>query len=170
MTDPTPPDGLDPRPDLVHVIVPLKIEDGWPPVESERLWAEPLGDDLYRIDNVPWFARNLAEGDVVRASAPDGSSWPVVTDRISWSGNCTIRIIPLRSGPLGGDLQAVIDRLVPLGAQAEGALPAFTLVALTIPPESDLAAIVHELQEGESNGSWSFEEGCISDAWIEATS
>jgi hypothetical protein len=170
MTGPTPPDELDPSPELVHVIVPLEIEDGWPPVKSERLWAEPLGDDLYRIDNVPWFARNLAEGDVVRAFAPDARSWPVVTDRISWSGNCTIRIIPLRSGPLQGDLQAVIDRFVPLGAQAEGALPAFALVALTIPPESDLSAIASALQEGESDGSWSFEEGCISDAWTELTS
>ena len=42
--------------------------DGWPPAESEGLWAEPLGDDTFRVDNTPWFVRNLASGDVVRLS------------------------------------------------------------------------------------------------------
>jgi hypothetical protein len=40
--------------------------DGWPPAGSEGLWAADLGDGLARIDNNPWFAQNIAAGDVVR--------------------------------------------------------------------------------------------------------
>jgi hypothetical protein len=31
--------------------------DGWPPVSSEGLWDETLGNDEVRIDNTPWFVR-----------------------------------------------------------------------------------------------------------------
>jgi hypothetical protein len=39
--------------------------------------ASPRGDDLFVIDDVPWFVRDLAVGDVVRAVAPDPESHPV---------------------------------------------------------------------------------------------
>ncbi|MCW2498014.1 DUF4265 domain-containing protein, partial [Jatrophihabitans sp.] len=56
-----------------RVIFEIEVIDGWPPVSSERLWAFSLGDDIYRIDNAPWFVRDLAIGDLVeaRASAPN---------------------------------------------------------------------------------------------------
>jgi hypothetical protein len=50
-----------------RVVFELAVEDGWPPVGSERVWAHHLGGDRYRIANAPWFARDLAVGDVVRA-------------------------------------------------------------------------------------------------------
>lgn len=52
--------------------------DGCPPAESEGLWAEPLGDDLYRIDNTPWFVRDVSADDIVKALA--GSDGVVVGD------------------------------------------------------------------------------------------
>lgn len=56
------------------VSTPVKVrfalerdEDGWPPAESEGLWAELVESDLYRLDNTPWFVRGVAAGDVVQA-------------------------------------------------------------------------------------------------------
>lgn len=74
--------------------------------ESEGLWAVPLGGNAYRIDNTPWFARNVAAEDVFLAEPDaDGRLW--AGERVRWAGNCTIRVIPLRDGPLAGSQRAV---------------------------------------------------------------
>jgi hypothetical protein len=138
--------------------------EGWPAVESEGLWCEPLGDDRYRVDNTPWFVRNLAADDVVRALAgEDGVLW--ATEKIQWSGRLTVRIIPLDNGPLRGDRQAVLDTFSPLDVTGEG-VEQYGMVALDVPPDADLRSIKDALRAGESDGRWEFEEGCISDAWV----
>ena len=43
-----------------------KDEDGWPPVASEGVWATPLGNGLYHVENIPWFAVDVAADDVFR--------------------------------------------------------------------------------------------------------
>lgn len=139
-------------------------EDGWPPVGSEGVWAEPLGDDQYRIRNTPWFVLNLAYEDVVAALADgDGVLW-AMGERI-WSGRMTVRVIPFRAGPLGGDRQAVLDAFEPFGVTGEGT-EEWGIVALDIPPDADLAAVKRELREGQADGRWDYDEGCVSEAWI----
>jgi len=44
-------------------------------------------------------------------------------------------------------------------------LPTFKLVALDIPPTASLSEIEALPVEGEAEGRWSYEEGCIDDAW-----
>jgi hypothetical protein len=84
----------DERPGFVTVRFRLEHDDdGWPPAESEGLWAVSLGSDAYRIDNTSWFARNVAADDVFLAEPDaDGRLW--AGERLRWSGNCTIRVIP----------------------------------------------------------------------------
>jgi hypothetical protein len=154
---------------LVKVRFALEPDDGWPPVGSEGMWAQPLGNGRFRIDNTPWFVRDLASGDVVEATFDsDGVLWAGA--RIEFSGRLTVRVIPFRAGPLGGDLQAVLDAFAELGVSGEGALPAYAIVALDIPPDSDHGAIIDLLLRGQDDGSWDFEEGCVTDAWIDLRS
>jgi hypothetical protein len=51
---------------LAKVLVELREDAG---TGGEQLWARPLGDDLYEIRNVPWYAYKLNWGDVVRCSS-----------------------------------------------------------------------------------------------------
>jgi hypothetical protein len=149
-----------------HVIFPLEVDEGgWPPVASERLWAFDLGQGLYRINNAPWFVRDLAVGDVVRAEPPGPDQHPVFTGLHTRSDHLTIRIICFRRGPLAGQLQPVIDRFTPLGIWAEGA-GQYGMVALDIGPDVDLSAVRARLQSGVDDGSWEWEEGRINDAWL----
>ena len=144
-----------------------KDEDGWPPVGSEGLWAVPLGDGLYRLDNIPWFAWVVAADDVFRAEADDdGVLW--AREKVQASGNCTIRVVPFSEGPLKGDRKAVLDVFSALGAEGEGAGPNDNLVALNVPAGADLAKIKDRLQQGEADGSWAYEEGCITQLWRES--
>lgn len=154
-----------PPPRFVKVLfnLELKDEDGWPPVASEGLWAEPLGQDSYRVDNVPWFVRSLAADDIVEARAgSDGVLW--ATGRRSLSGRLTIRVIPQRYGPLSGNWQAVVDAFAPFNIYVEAAAE-YNLVALDIPPDADLAAIKTILTAGEGDGRWDFEEGSVNETW-----
>ncbi len=150
--------------ELVHVIFELEVEDGWPPVSAERVWAVPLGNERFRLRNVPWFVRGVAEDDVVHAVAPTDSSWPVFVERLEWSGNLTIRVIPFNAGPLAGSQEEVLRRLTPLGAEGEGAGP-YPIVALTIPVGVQREPIRELLEHGTAAGWWEFEEGCVDDAW-----
>ncbi|MFB9681700.1 DUF4265 domain-containing protein [Streptosporangium vulgare] len=102
----------------VRVVFELSPDDGWPPVGSERLWAIPLGPDRARLDNIPFFVRGVACGDVVRIDTDaEGITW--VTEVVEVSGNCTIRILPDAHGDLEGSLQAVLDLFAPLGIEGE---------------------------------------------------
>jgi hypothetical protein len=153
--------------DYVRVRFKLpRDDDGWPPVASEGVWAVRLGVDLVRLDNVPWFARNVASGDTFRISTDsDGVLW--ATDKVEWSGSCTIRVIPFPEGPLEGSLQAVLDSFAGLGVDGEG-LQQFGIVALNVPPEADLGAVQRLLRQGVTDGWWDYEEGCIGEAWLSA--
>jgi len=120
----------------------------------------------------PWpgpglTARNVAAGDVFLAE-PDGDGRLWASERLRRSGNCTIRIIPLQDGPLAGSQQAVLDVFVPLGAAGEGHGPGLNIVALTIPPDADLAEVKRTLQQGEADGSWACEEGWVGGDWASA--
>jgi hypothetical protein len=153
--------------DLVHVIFPLEVDDdGWPPVDSERMWASVVGADLYRLENTPWFATGVAEGDIVQAKARADGEWPFFVEVAEWSGNCTIRIIPLKDGELMGDQGRVLDLFSALGVTGEGA-GSYPIVALTVPPDLELERIKALLVEGEQRGWWGYEEGCVGGRWID---
>jgi hypothetical protein len=142
-------------------------DEDWPPVESEGVWATPSGAAEYRLDNVPWFARGIAFGDLVSATPDeDGVLW--VDRQVEWSGRYTIRVIPLGDRPSEDECRAVIDAFQPLGAECEGGLPAFKIVALDIPPTARLAEIKTLLDDGQADGRWGYDEGCIDSRWRES--
>lgn len=110
-------------------------DESWPPAESEGMWAEPVGEDLYRIDNTPWFVRNLSEDDIVKALAgSDGVLWAV--EKVQASGRQTVRVIARPDGPLRGDPAAVRESFEPLGVRCELMQQPVRMAALDIPPEA----------------------------------
>ncbi|WP_329430898.1 DUF4265 domain-containing protein [Streptosporangium sp. NBC_01495] len=148
-----------------HVRVVFELQqddDGWPPAGSERLWAIPVGPGRARLDNIPFFVRGVACGDVVRIETDaEGVVW--AKEVVEFSGNCTIRVVPDDSGDLEGDLENVLGLFAPLGIEGEG-LEQFGLVALNIPPTANLAGAKQLLSEGQDSW-WDYEEGCITEDW-----
>jgi hypothetical protein len=145
--------------DRVRVVYEIQQNQGWPPVAEERVWAVALSDDLVRIDNIPWFIRDLALNDLVRV-VPDASSVLRPVEKISWAGNCTIRIIPYPDSGKFDSLQQVLDLFSPLGVTGEG-VDQFGMVALAVPPAADLAAVKRLFGQGVEAGWWDYEEACI---------
>lgn len=64
-----------------------------------------------------------------------------------------------------GGRQAVLDLFAPF-AVTGGGVEQFGMVALDVPPQADLPAVKALLTSGEADGRWTFEEGCIGDAWV----
>ncbi|WP_329089371.1 DUF4265 domain-containing protein [Streptosporangium sp. NBC_01469] len=141
--------------------------EGWLPYSTEGIWATRLGEDTARLDNVPFLQEGVAEGDVVRfVTDADGLHWS--TERVEALGNCTVRVLPVPSGPLGASAEAVHERLAPFGLGGEVFSKELPLVAFNVPARAELGRIKALLTRGEEDGWWHFEASCVTDVWRNA--
>lgn len=112
-------------------------EDGEATVET--LWAIPLGDDLYKLDNSPFYAYGVSWQDVVLAPYDEQEGFATFHSVVEKSGHRTIRILfdaPLEAGnPSDRVLKALLD----LGCTYEGANRAY--LSIDIPPRIDLQSV-----------------------------
>ncbi|MFE4425366.1 DUF4265 domain-containing protein [Streptomyces sp. NPDC056817] len=137
--------------------------EGWLPQDTEGLWATKLSADMARVQNAPFLQDGVAEGDVVRFQTDsDGLHWAV--GRVSSAGNCTIRVVPIPSGPLGRSPHAVHQRLSAFDLGGEVFSEAFPMVAFTAPAGADFAGIKALLNQGQEEG-WHYEVGCGTEKW-----
>jgi Domain of unknown function (DUF4265) len=146
--------------------LPRDGDDAWPPVASETLWAVVVEPGVVRLDNTPFFVRNVAADDLIRVTPDANGQWQA-GERLRWSGHYTIRIIVFGEGPLGGSRQRVLGLFTPLGVTGEG-MEQFGMVALDVPPDADITAVKRLLRDGQRDGWWEYEEGCVDDAWANA--
>ncbi|NMO14677.1 DUF4265 domain-containing protein [Pyxidicoccus fallax] len=141
--------------DRVKVIFKLeKDEDDYPPADYEGLWARPLGAGLFQLDNVPFFARGVAYGDVVSASSVEQELR--FQEVVRPSGHSTLRLIVHDEE----DVPAVKALLEKLGCSIERShIPG--LISVDVPPQVSMAALKPVLDEGEAQERWGYEEACL---------
>ncbi|MBL9024472.1 MAG: DUF4265 domain-containing protein [Myxococcales bacterium] len=135
----------------MKLLLPLEREDGSQEVES--VWAVPTAHG-YSIDNIPFYARGLALGDVVGAEM-DEDGMLRCTSLLSSSGHSTVRLAIASSE----DVQSVRDELRKLGCPSE--LDFSRLVAVDIPPDVPYSRVRALLDEKERAGILEYEEGCL---------
>ena len=138
---------------LVKVRVAL---DGNGPHLFESFWAESLGDDLYRLDNFPFYAFDLHYRDVVQAITPDTSAFLTIVSVVQPSGHRTLRIFPDEQLDEAGR-QHILETLTTAGAEYEGAYG--RLYSINVPPEADYPAICDYLWRLEQAGHLVCETG-----------
>jgi len=91
----------------VKVYVELRSDNG--EVKHEGLWAEPVGEALYKVWNLSAFVKGLNFMDVVRCDVqPDGLL--VVDEVVTQSGHRTVWMTFDRHGSFE-DRQRVLDEL-----------------------------------------------------------
>ncbi len=135
----------------VKILFDLENEDGTTDIES--VWAVRDGTG-YRLDNIPFYAREVAVDDVVDATLdPDGALRFEGLQRAS--GHSTIRLWFEHED----DVQAVRDHLRRLGCPSE--LDLSRLVAVDVPTTVSYATIRAYLDAQEANGALEYEEGCL---------
>jgi hypothetical protein len=138
------------RDDLVKVTIDL-TDDVY---EPETLWAESLGEGLYRLCNVPFLAYGYNVDDLVNVTTSDGRL--LVTAVARRGGHSTYRVILPDAtddeafAPLWGPLEK-------LGYTYERANR--RLIGIDVPPGSDVYTVYDVLEKGEQASRWEFEEG-----------
>jgi hypothetical protein len=114
-------------------------------VNVETLWAFDLGGDRYRLDNTPFYAYSVSAGDVVLAPIDSDEERPTFSSVLEKSGNRTVRVLFEPPVEPGNTSDALLQGLIALGCEYEGANPRY--VALNIPPTVELAAVRDYLVE-----------------------
>ena len=118
------------------------------------MWARNVGNDLYEIQNTPFFAKGLAYLDVVRAELREGSL--TVIEAVTPSRHSTYRIFVDHSG---AEVKELIQQLTNLGCSHESyKTEEWILYELDVQHKS-VEGSFKLLQEGEALGLWDFDEG-----------
>lgn len=139
------------RPDLVKIFIDLP-HHWW--LQGESFWAQPLGDDRYRLENVPFCAYDLNHGDVVLATAASETLKPEIRAVVERSGHQTLRIS--FCDQLNREAQEpIIAALQALGGELERANGQF--LAIDIPPGVSVDALRDALDEQVDAGTLEYE-------------
>src|SRR3990167_5368294 len=125
---------------------------GYPPVEREGLWAIPLPNGSYVIDNIPFYAQGISADDEVEIDVVDGELF--FKKLLKPSGNSTFRLI-LTEPSANGQVRAHLESL---GCKSEynGDIG---LIAVEIPSATPIHRFINYLLEERANGALDFEEG-----------
>lgn len=81
-------------PEQKHVKVIFQLErdsDGYPPEDREGIWASPMPNDIFRLDNIPFYVMGVSDGDLVSVEERGGEIF--FKELIEPSDNCTVRVI-----------------------------------------------------------------------------
>ena len=113
----------------------VKVRLRGPDGEIETPWAEHIDADLFRLDNLPWFAYGVSDDDVVEATVTDADGVFEFVRVVIPSGNRLIRVI--LEDP--DDPAGVFPHLLAAGCHYEGFNRRF--VAVSIPPAVDLGSV-----------------------------
>ncbi|WPV69675.1 MULTISPECIES: DUF4265 domain-containing protein [unclassified Chitinophaga] len=139
--------------DNEEVKVKLVYKDFDGNIKIESVWAEKVGN-YYRIVNVPFFASNLAYGDIVSAEEDDGQLY--FDELIEPSGHSTIQMIIYNKG----DVKRIGEELVALGCDWEGShLEGY--ISVDVPATISYVPIKKYLEDGALNKKWDYKEACL---------
>lgn len=122
---------------------------------TESLWAAPIGSNKYRLRNIPFEVYGVSYDDVI-VGKPNADGHIVFDGVDQQGGHSTYRVI-LNEGTTDDQFASAWEQLESLGASYERNTD--RLIAVDIPPETDIYAAYAALESGEENNIWDFEEG-----------
>lgn len=138
----------------VKVSFPISGEQGG---SVEVMYAQPLGDNRYVLDNSPFYAFDISYCDEFFVNEIDGEK--VFTRIASRGGHSTYRI----KIPEGKDHSYFLTywpKLKDLGCTYEGSsVNVKRLYAIDMPPGVDVERAYRVMEEYEGQNVWEFEEG-----------
>ena len=129
-------------------------EDGYPPCDTENLWAVPDGANQFIIGNTPFFVHDIAIGDRIEARVQDGCLW--FHQKLSSSGHATLRLLFFQRT----QVEPVREMLRNLGCSSELS-HLDNLISVDIPPSVNYDDITWKLIDLKEQGICEIEESCL---------
>lgn len=137
----------------VKVIVVYKdLEDK---ISEESLWTEQIDNGYYRVDNIPFYAPNLAFNDMIAIEEDEGVFY--FSELVKRSGHSTVQIIFFKEN----EIEYVLSNLEKLGCAWEG-MKNQAYYSLDIPPTINYVNIKQFLDEQSDNDILDYIESCLS--------
>lgn len=133
----------------IHIDLPNHWATG-----GESMWAEPLGDNLFKIKNAPFFAYGLNYDDVVRATADSESLKPEIRALVESSGHRTFRLF-FNKELTREQQEDILDSFQVLHVSYERANDTYVVLDLT--PEGSYSSVFDKLDGYEKQELLSFE-------------
>lgn len=120
------------------------------------MWCHPLGEDLYKVGNIPFELYRIAIDDVVAAKAYQG--FLLMEKVVHFSGNSVLRFM----SEYPEILDKAANQLKQIGCDVEfaGDIP---LIAIHVPVEVAYDSAVNMVRHLEEAGLGEYEEACISE-------
>ncbi|MCB9344166.1 MAG: DUF4265 domain-containing protein [Lewinellaceae bacterium] len=133
------------------ILVYKDIEDE---IAEEVIWAEELENGYYRIDNIPFYAPNLAYNDVIAVEDDEGVLY--FDNLIKSSGHSTVQIIFFKEI----EAKRVLPKLESLGCNWEG-IKDQPYYSIDIPPNINYSNVKQFLDEQSENKILDYKESCL---------
>lgn len=124
-------------------------------IAEEIIWAIPEGK-YFKIDNIPFFAPNLALNDIIKTEVEDGLRY--FDDLITPSGNSTIQIVFFKID----EIPRVIQKIEDLGCKWES-MENKPYFAVDIPAIFDYSSIKFLLDHEMDTLVLDYKEACLSE-------
>ena len=121
--------------------------------EVESVWTKKVGN-TFEIDNIPFFAKNIALGDVVSCEWDDDDMSYYFDELIEVSGNSTVRLLPVSSDYI----KEIGISLEKLGCSWES-IENGNLIAVNIPRNVDYEIIRNFIIENKLISD--YQEACL---------
>ncbi len=112
--------------------------------DVETLWAVPVGTNLYRLDNSPFFAYGVSWQDIVEARPADDQFLEFVRC-VRKSGNRTLRVIFQDYRNEDQPAKEILRELRNFGCSYEGMQP--RMISINVPPMVHLDDIARFLTQ-----------------------
>jgi hypothetical protein len=125
-------------------------------ISEEKIWAELLENGYYRIDNIPFYAPNLAYRDVISVENDQGVLY--FDDLIKASGHSTVQIIFFKEWRSA----KVLEELEKLGCKWEGMKDA-PYFSVDVPPSVIYNVVKSLLDKELENEMLDYKEACLAE-------
>ena len=120
--------------------------------DVETLWAVALGDNLFRLDNSPFYAYGVSWQDVVEAREESEGFYEFVRV-VEKSGNRTVRIIFQQFSGNHAQGKQILNDIKNLGCSFEGVNS--KLISINIPSAADFDVVINYLSQ-RSDLDWEY--------------
>lgn len=140
----------------------FELPEDWHGSSSETLWAASLNNGLYQIQNVPFLVKDVSLKDVVSARNDDLLSSVILAfeEKVKSGGHSTYRIALTPEQRASDAWRRYWEELAQLGCSHEsGEFGHLLILAVDVPPQTNIFQAYAALEKGTEQGAWDFEEG-----------
>ena len=125
----------------------------------ETMWAEIMDENegIYILNSIPFYASDLAAGDVISAVYDDKEEMLIYKETVSYSGNSTVQVVLMDELAVTNEVREVFQQL---GCVTEKFKEGYFVI--DVPVDLDYAPVRAKLRELSETGIIDYAEPCLS--------